>query len=111
MFMPILRDMAHTCHRPLTDRGIGDVFSIHGNASAFQRLQTGQSIDQFRLAVSVDSCNADDLSFPHLEIHILDCVFFILSLNCHVLYIQHYLSRFCRFLLYFKAYISSHHHS
>ena len=28
-----------------------------------------------------------------------------------MLYIQHYLSRFCRFLLYFKAYISSHHHS
>ena len=109
--MSVFRYVTHTCHRPLADRCIGDVFPLHDNASAFQGFQTGQPIDQFRLTVSVDSCNTDDFTFPHLEIHILNCVFFILSLNAHVLYVQHDLSRLSRLLLYFKAYISSHHHS
>src|SRR5699024_8405396 len=103
-FMPVLRNMAHAHNRTLADRSMGNVFSIHKDISAFQRLQARQSVDQLRLTISVNSCYTDNFSFPYLEIHILNCVFFVLSANGHMLYVQHYIPWFGRFLLYFKAY-------
>ena len=69
--MPVLGDVAHAHGAPLADGGVGDVLPAEEKLAGHQRFQTGQAVDQFRLAVAVDTRNADDLAPPHLEGHIL----------------------------------------
>ena len=111
VLVPILRDMADAAEIPLVDAHLGQVLAVQGNGAGGHLFQTGQAVNQLRLAVAVDTGDADDLPLPYLEGNVLDRVVLVeLGGNGHVLHIQHNLARMGRALMDFQLHGTAHHH-
>ena len=114
--MAILGNMAHAGLGALTDGSIRDVPALQPDRAAgrlfeSQRLQTGEAVDELRLAVAVDTGDADDLAPAHLQGHVLDgVVLMYLAGHGHVLHIQHHVAGLAGLFLHMEADAAAHHH-
>ena len=111
MFVAVFRNVALTENGSLSYGSLCQIFPVQMDRSGFQIRQSGKSVDQFTLTVSVDSGNADDLTFSYLERYVAYCIFFMgFACDCHSLNIQNNFARLGRCFFYFKADVSSNHH-
>ena len=74
MFMTVFRDMAHTGSQTFPNRHMSDIHPVQGDRTAGHRFESGKPIDKFSLTVSIDSCNADDLTSSNLQRYLIDCI-------------------------------------
>ena len=109
--MAILRDVGHAHDVPLADGHFGDVLPVEGDLAGYHRLKAGQAVDKLRLAVAVDTGEADDLAPAHLQAHVLDGVVLVhLAGHGHVGHVQHHLAGLGGLLLHVEADVAPHHH-
>ena len=109
--MAILRNVGHAHGVAVTDAGMGNILAAQVDLTAYQRLQTGQTVDELRLAVAVDTGETDDLAPAHLQGHVLDGVVLVdLASYGHVLYIQHHVAGLTGLFVHMEADIAAHHH-
>ena len=111
MLVPVLGDVAHTAGEPLANGQMGDIGAVHHDFAALEGLQTGQAVDQLRLAVAVDTGDTDDFAPADLEGHIVDgVVLVVLGGHGHVLHIQHHVAQLHRGLFHDEVDVAAHHH-
>ena len=111
VLMTILRNMAHTGQASLADTAAGYLFSTKSDLSAACLLQTGQTMDQLSLSVSVDTGNADDFSLPDFKGDAFHCIILMqLGWNPQSFHLQNHILRLSRLFLYFQLNRTSHHH-
>ena len=65
--LAVFRDMADPIVEALARRVARDVLAGDPNDAALSLRQPGERVDQLRLTVPVDACDADDLTCAHLE--------------------------------------------
>ena len=112
MLVAVLRDVAHAQDGPLPDGGVGDVLAAEGDLAGLQGLQPRQAVDQLRLAVAVDAGDADDLSGPDREGHVLHCVVAVgPGGHRHALHLEDGLLGLGRLLMDRELHIPAHHHA
>ena len=109
--MAVLGDVAHAEQALLADGQVRDVLPAHGDLTAAERLQTGQAVDQLRLAVAVDTGDADDLAAAHLKADVLDGVVLMhLARDGHVLDVEHDLAGLTGGLFHMEIDAAADHH-
>ena len=109
--MPVFRNVGHAGIRSLPDRGLRDVFSAERDGARGRLLESGQAVDQFRLTVSVDSGDTQDLSRVHFEGNVADSIVLVdLGRNSQAFDLQDRLARNSLFLLKLQLDRSSDHH-
>ena len=111
VFMPVLRNMAHSCLTSLSYTCMGNILPANFYLAGRCLLQTCKSVYQLRLSVSVDTCNTDNLPFSHIERYIFYSII-LMNLGRHrqSLYIEHHICRISIILVYFQLYRTAYHH-
>ena len=111
VLVPVLGDVAHAHHAALPDGSVGNILAAQANLSAHHRLQTGQAVDQLRLAVAVDAGDADDLAAPDVERNAAHGVILVdLGGDDHVLDLKHGLARLHVLFLDLEVNLAANHH-
>ena len=111
MLVPVLGDVAHAQLGALPDGGMGDVLPAEADGPLLQRLQAGEAVDKFRLAVAVDAGDADDLSPADLHGHVVHRVVLVaLGGHRHALDVQHHVAGLRGLLLHHEVHVPAHHH-
>ena len=111
VFMAVFRNMRHAGLTSLTDRCVGNVLPAERDLSGRSLFQSGQPVDQFRLSVSVNTGNTEDLSFVYRKRNPADRVVLVdLGRDRQAL---HFKDRFTRrrvLFMYFQLYRTADHH-
>ncbi len=95
-----------------TNAQVRNVPAAKVDFSILHWLQPCQSVNKFGLSVSIDACNANDLSCTYLERDVFDrIVFMYLAGNRHMFDVQDHFTRLRRFLFDRKSNISTDHHA
>ena len=111
VLVPVLRDMAHAHETALPDGRVGNILALKRDFAAHGRLQTGQGVDKLRLAVAVDTGDADDLARADTERHVFDGVVLMdLGGDRQVLDGQDLAARLERAFFHVEADVSADHH-
>ena len=111
MLVAVLGDVGHAHGVALADGGVGDVLAAEGDLAGGQRLQTGEAVDELRLAVAVDAGQAHDLTPAHLQAHVADgVVLMYLAGHGHMRHVQHHVAGGAGLLLHMEIDIAAHHH-
>ena len=112
MLVAVLGDVAHAHETALADGCVGDVLALECDLAAHGRLQSGQGINKFRLAVAVDTGDADDLARADAERHVLDGIVLVnLGGDRQMLDRQNLAARLKRALFDMEIDVSADHHS
>ena len=93
--MAVLRDVAHAHLGAVADGSFRDVLSVEQNFTAGYFFQSREALNELGLAVSIDTCDADNLAVFYIEGSIVDGVVSVrLARYGHVLYFQIGVDRF-----------------
>ena len=112
VLVAVLRDVAHAQQRPLPDGGAGDVLAAERNLAGLQGLQARQAVDQLRLAVAVNTGNADNLSRPDRKGDILHSIVVMeLGGHSHTLHHQDGILGLGGLLVDCELHVPAHHHA
>ena len=74
--MAVLRDVAHAHLGAVADGSFRDVLSVEQNFTAGYFFQSREALNELGLAVSIDTCDADNLAFSYIKGNIFDGVRF-----------------------------------
>ena len=109
MLVAVLRDMAHV-GAALVNGGAGNILPAQGNAAG-GLVQSGQAVDQLRLAVAVDTGDADDLTGADVKADMVHGVA-LMGVGCHaqILYPQDLLAGPGRVFHHLQLHGAAHHH-
>ena len=112
MLVAVLRNVAHAQQRPLPDGGAGDVLAAERDLAGLQGLQARQAVDQLRLAVAVNTGNADNLSRPDRKGDILHSIVVMeLGGHGHTLHHQDGILGLGGLLVDCELHVPAHHHA
>ena len=113
MFMAVLRNMGHAVGIFITNGFMGHILAIYKNTSLAHAAQPGNSLHQFRLAVAVDSGNADNLTFANLEtymVHYILRMSFTHGFHAYIFYFQYHFLRTGLGFFHCQVHLPSNHH-
>ena len=109
--MPVFRNMTHI-PVSFSYAEVGYILTAQSYLPFRNRLKARKSVHKLGLPVSVDSCNADNLTFTHLKRNVVYRIFLVyFAGHGHILNIQNNISRLGFILVNNEFNISSHHHS
>ena len=110
VLVPVLGDQAHVL-APLGDGHFADILAAQNDGSAGERFQTAQAVDELRLAVAVDTGDADDLARADIQADVVDRVVLVeLGSDAHILNVKYHIAGFGRVLFDLQLHRAAHHH-
>ena len=111
VLVAVLRDMAHTRLAALADGGVGDVLAFQLDGTGGGLFQAGNAVDQFALAVAVDTGDADDLARADIEADAAHGVVLVYLAGYNkVFHFQNRLARLAGLFLNGKLHVAADHH-
>ena len=110
MPLAVFRNMGYASFQYAARRGMPHQTVKDVDFPAFQRQQTGQSIDQLGLAIPLHACHSQHFPCAHIKRHSVDGHVFVFVLNVQILDLQHHFFWFSWFFLDHQVDFPSHHH-
>ena len=111
VFVPVLGNMTDTVSIAETNGRFGHVHSVKSNFPRGDGFQPGQSVNEFRLTVPVDTRNTYNFAGTNGKRHVVDGKFFVnFTPYRQTFNLQNLFFRLRRCLFHYKLYRSAHHH-
>ena len=75
VLVPVGRDVRHACVRAAADALVRDLLAAERDVAARDAVKPRDALDQLRLPVAVDACDADDLTRAHVKADVFNSRF------------------------------------